>query len=122
MTLAHTIHFEGSQGNADLDSLFDGSVTYSCIQPALAQKLGMLHPLPKPREIKTSGESFLSEHAVLLDFYLNDFRLNDEFMLVSNLTQQVIIGELTMRKWKIKLNFETGEITPDPRAGKIILR
>ncbi|HEY0548725.1 MAG TPA: hypothetical protein VGF13_03930, partial [Verrucomicrobiae bacterium] len=59
---------------------------------------------------------------VRLEFYLNDLRLTDEFLVVPNLSEEVIIGATTMQKWKIKLDFEHEQIITDPRAARLILK
>jgi hypothetical protein len=123
MNIVRTLHYEGSKGQADLLSLFDSGSTYSCIHPDFAQELGMLEALPRPQEVETASKgSFIRiEQSVRLDFYLNNLRLSDEFVIVPNLAEQAIIGALTMQKWKIKLDFEHDEVITDPRVSRIIL-
>ena len=84
----------------------------------------MLQPLPQARETSMSapGCSTTSEQAALLTFTLNDLRLSDEFLVVSDAPHPVIIGELTQRKWQIKINEEANQVLTDPRVGKFILR
>jgi hypothetical protein len=56
-----------------------------------------------------------------LDFYVNGLRMTDEFMVVPNLSESVIIGATTLQKWKIKLDFEHDTIIIDPRVAKLKL-
>jgi len=123
MNIVRTLHFEGSKGQAELISLFDSGSTYSCIHPDLAQQLGNLELLPRPQKVETAskGHFIEIEQRVNLDFYLNNLRLSDEFVIVPNLAEQAIIGALTLQKWKIKLDFEHDEVITDPRVGRIIL-
>lgn len=124
MNIVRTLHYEGSKGQAELISLFDSGSTFSCIHPDYASELGNLERLPRPQNVETAakGNFILIEQAVLLDFYLNNLRLNDVFAVVPNLAEQAIIGALTMQKWKIKLDFEHDEVITDPRVSRIILR
>ena len=124
MILSRTLHFEGSRGVAELNTLFDSGATYSLVRADLAARLGPLDKLPRPLNFETaSAGGFLRvEDAVRLDFYLNDLRLTDEFMVVPGLSEEAIIGATTMQKWKIKLDFEHEDIITDPRAAKVILK
>ncbi len=123
MNIVRTLHYEGSKDQAELISLFDSGSTYSCVHPDFAQKLGEPQPLPKPRNVETAakGNFILIEQAVMLDFYLNNLRMDDVFIIVPNLAEEAIIGALTMQKWKIKLDFENDEVITDPRVSRIIL-
>ena len=123
MNLVRTLHFEGSKGQAELNSLFDSGATYSCIHPEVAEKLGILELLPRPQKVETAskGHFIEIEYRVNLDFYLNNLRLSDEFVIIPNLSEQAIIGALTLQKWKIKLDFEHDEIITDPRVSRLIL-
>ena len=117
------LNYRGSKGQADLNTLFDSGATYSCINPQIAATLGIVEPLPEPFELGTASEgSFIRvETRVVLNFYLNNLRLSDEFMVVPSLSEQAIIGASTMQKWKIKLDFETDEVITDPRVAKLRL-
>src|SRR5215211_1015872 len=105
--IIRTLHFAGSKGEAELESLFDGGSTYSCIRPDVAEALGVTQPLSRPREVKTASKgSFIRIEKVLpLDFYINNLLLDDNFLVVPNLAEQAIIGAATMQKWKIKLDY-----------------
>ena len=124
MVLTQTLNFRGSQGQADLNALFDSGSTYSCLAPEIAEKLGRLESLPDPLLVETAGKGhFIQvEERVSVDFYLNGLRLTDEFMIVPGLAEEAIIGATTMQKWRIKLDFEHDQIITDPRANRLILR
>ena len=124
MILTKTMHFEGSKGVAELTALFDSGATYSCIRPDLVPALEEARPLPRVMNVETAstGHYLRIEQVVRLEFYLNDLRLTDEFLVVPNLSEEVIIGATTMQKWKIKLDFEHEAIVTDPRAARMILK
>ena len=119
MTISRTLKFRGSVRNAILPAVFDGAADHSRIDLANAEALGIVTKLPEPLPLAISGEEV--EQAVSLEFKLNDLWLSDVFMVTMKQTNNVIIGELTMRKWKIKLDFDNDEIVTDPRAARRIL-
>ena len=113
----------GSKGSKESEAIFDSGATYSCIQPELAEKLGMIEPLPERMEFGTAkeGESLTAKHAVRLNFYLNGYRFSDEFMLIPRLSEEVIIGAKTLQAWRMKLDFENDEVIIDPKVTKLRL-
>lgn len=117
------IRLVGSKGEGKVIAIFDNGASYSCIQPELAKQLGMVEPLPKAMDFGTAkeGESLSANEAVRLNFHLNGYRFSDEFMLIPNLSQPVIIGAKTLQAWRMKLNFETDEVIIDPRVTKLRL-
>lgn len=123
MIITRTLNFRGSKGRDDLQTLFDSGSSLSCIHPDMADKLEPADALPDPFNVETAtkGHFIKVEQRVTLDFYLNNLRMSDEFVIVPGLAEQAIIGALTMQKWHIKLDFETDEVITDPRASRIIL-
>jgi 5-keto 4-deoxyuronate isomerase len=59
--------------------------------------------------------------AIRLNFYIDGYRFSDEFMLISDFSERIVIGAATLQKWRMKLNFETGEVIIDPRVTKLRL-
>ena len=115
------IKLVGSKGNKESEAIFDSGATYSCIQPELAEKLGMIEPLPERMEFGTAkeGEKLATEKRITLNFYLDGYRFSDEFMLIPGLSEPVIIGAATLQKWRMKLDFENDEVLIDPRVTKL---
>lgn len=112
------IHLEGSKGQTESVALFDSGASYSCIQPGIAEGLGNIETLPRPLKFSAAkdGETLSAAQRVGLDFYVDGNRLSDEFMLIPNLAEQVIIGAATLQKWRIKLDFEHDQVIIDPRV------
>ena len=124
MILSQKLHFEGSRGVAEMETLFDSGATYSLVRADMVDRLGQSERLPRPLNAETASEGqFLRiESAIRLEFYLNDLRLTDEFLVVPNLSEEAIIGAVTMQKWKIKLDFEHDTVVTDPRVTKVIIK
>ena len=123
MIIERTLEFRGSKGRANLMALFDSGATYSCVNASDVDGLANREPLPDPIDVETAsdGNFIRIVHRVGLDFYLDGLRMTDEFMVVPNLSESVIIGATTIQKWKIKLDFEHDTIILDPRVAKLKL-
>lgn len=117
------MRFAGSKGSSEVLAVFDSGATYSCIEPGLAARLGMVDRLPEPMDFGTAkeGEKLSAEFTVRLNFYINGYRLSDEFILIPGLSEQVVIGAATLQKWRLKLDFETEDVIVDPRVTKLRL-
>jgi hypothetical protein len=117
------IKLVGSKGEHKLDGLFDSGATYSCIDQDLAKELEILIPLPVPIPLETAekGRAVTVRERVTLDFHLDGYRFSDEFMVIPDLSSQLIIGAATMQKWRFKLDFEADEVIIDPRVTRLRL-
>ncbi len=117
------IRLVGSKGGKEVVALFDSGATYSCIEPQLAKELEQVIPLPEPMDFGTAknGEKLTSTERVSLNFYLYGYRFSDEFMLIPDLSEPVIIGAKTLQAWRMKLDFEADEVIIDPRVTKLRL-
>lgn len=84
-----SIRLVGSKDSEEVKAVFDSGATYSCIQPKLAQRLGAPEALPEPMDFNTAeeGRTVQAEQAVRLNFYLDDHRFSDEFMLIPGLSE-----------------------------------
>ena len=117
------IKLVGSKGEKIEITLFDSGATYSCIQKRIAQKLGNVELLPKPMKFGTAknGEKVIAKECVRLDFYIGKYRFSDEFMIIENLSEPVIIGAKTLQAWRMKLDFENDKVIIDPKVTKLRL-
>jgi hypothetical protein len=117
------IRLIGSKGSRQVWAMFDSGASYSIIQPGLAREIARLERLPAPKHFGTAekGRKVTAKERASLDFKLNGYTLSDEFMVVPNVTESVIIGAATMRKWRMKLDFEHDRVIIDPRVAKLRL-
>ena len=118
------LHYEGAKGEKVLYTLFDSGATFSCINEDLVEDLANIEPLFHPLKVGTASEGHFIEikNAVSLDFYIDDTRLSDEFMVVPGLSEEAILGVTTLQKWRIKLDFEHDQVVVDPKVAKAILK
>ncbi|RKX68691.1 hypothetical protein DRP53_10200 [candidate division WOR-3 bacterium] len=123
MVIEKRIVLKGSKGKEEITAVFDSGATYSCIQPELAENLGVTEPLPAPKHFGTAEKKrkVTARERVSLDFDLNGYTFSDEFMVIPGLSDPVIIGAKTLQAWRMKLDFENDEIIIDPRATKLRL-
>jgi Retroviral aspartyl protease len=107
-----------------LYALFDSGATFSCINPDMLEALETLSKLWKPMRVATAaiGTYLEIKEAVRLDFYYNDIRLSDEFMVIPGLSEDVILGVNTLQKWRIKLDFEHDTVIVDPKVALAMLK
>ncbi|MFH1004104.1 MAG: retropepsin-like aspartic protease [Bacteroidota bacterium] len=122
--ISQAVKFVGSKGEAKVETLFDSGASYSFINKTVANKLGNLEKLPEPLSFETaSKEQYIKiKERVILDFYINDIRFSDEFLISENLSEDVIIGIATMQKWRMKLDFDNDKVIVDKKASRLILK
>jgi hypothetical protein len=117
------IELVGSKSKRKEIALFDSGATYSCIRKEIAQELEIILPLTRPLKLITAQERNYIEvkERVVLDFYISGYRFSDEFLIIENLSEKVIIGAKTLQAWRLKLDFEKEDIIIDPRVTEIRL-
>jgi hypothetical protein len=117
------IELVGSKSKKKEIALFDSGATYSCIRKEIAQGLEIILPLTRPIKLITAQERNYIEvkERVVLDFYISGYRFSDEFLIIENLSEKVIIGAKTLQAWRLKLDFEKEDIIIDPRVTEVQL-
>ena len=117
------LFFIGTKGEKNFYTLFDSGVNLSCINPNYVENLETPIHLGRVRRVSTASEGHFIEinYRVILDFYINDVLLSDEFLVVPGLSEEAIIGAATMQKWRIKLNFDRDTVEVDPKVAKMQL-
>ena len=115
------LRLEGPLGEKEVTALFDSGASVSCIRPDIAEMLEISIPLRKPLQISTADEdnSMSVNEKVDLEFYIGEYHFWTEFFIVPKLTEEVIIGAITMQQWRFKLDFENEEVIIDPRVTRM---
>ena len=115
------LRFEGAKGKKTLYALFDSGANLSCINEEFANEIANLEAFLHPRKLATASEDHFIKvtHVILSDFYINGVRISDEFLVVPQLSEEVIIGATTMRKWRIKLDFNQSSVFVDPKVERL---
>jgi hypothetical protein len=108
----------GSKSEARLNTLFCSIGEFSFIKSDYANKLTLTQPIGRIRQfaIGSNGQSIEVSEAVCLEFYVSGILLCDGFYVVPELSHDAIIGAATMRKWRIRPDFEKGCLEVKPRV------
>ncbi len=123
-TIKIPLRFEGSKSEKTLYALFDTGATFSCLRDDIAELIGTPEKMRTPLEVATASHAHFMRitEAMRTDFYFEDIRLSDEFMVMPGLSEECIIGVNTMQKWRIKLDFEHDTVIIDPKVAKVMLK
>jgi Aspartyl protease len=124
MILERKLPFEGTDDVKELNALFDSGASYSCVNIRHVENdFATFIKLRRPYQVETAQEKTYMEitHLVHLDFELDNIRMSDDFLVVRNVSEDVIIGAYTMQKWKIKLDFENDVIITNPKVARLRL-
>ncbi len=115
--------FENANGCKNMNVIFDSSINISCINANQLTDFAEPQQLGRFRNISFSADSkpIVVKHVVCLDFFINGILLSDEFFVVPNLCIDAMIGITTIRKWRIKLNFEDDKVEVDFKVAKLQL-
>ena len=118
------LRLEGSRDEKYVYARFDTGATFSCLRDDIAEQIEIPTKLRTPLEVATAsaGHFVKISEALRADFYFNDIRLSDEFMVVPGLSEEAIIGVNTLQKWRIKLDFEHDTVIIDPKVAMLILK
>ena len=118
------IKLVGSKGRRDDIALFDCGATYSFIRRDIAEAIAPIDKLPEPMVFETAkkDEYITINERMTTNFYIDIYRLSDEFLVSDMISEAVIIGVQTMQKWRLKLDFEHDEVIVDPRVTRLMLK
>jgi len=113
--------FRGNKSDKYLYGLFDSGANLSAIRKDLAEQIDILIPLPQIKRLATANSNDFMQvsHRIVCDFFLNDVQLSDEFLVLEDLSEEVIIGAATMQKWRMKLDFEHDTVSVDSKVAKL---
>ena len=118
-----SIELVGPKTNVTVTALFDSGASVSCVDRALAERLGTPVTLPHPRKFGTAeqGRELVVTDSLHLDFRFKGLDLFDDFFVIPGLTEQVIVGAKTLQAWRMKLDFDQDDVIVDPRVARLRL-
>lgn len=113
------LKFEGSKKARTLNVLFSKQDSLSFIKEEVAAEIANLLQLRHSKKIILNGKALEATHAIVVDFYINDICLSDEFLVVKDLDTDVIINDATIRKWRIKVKEENNTVYVNPALAQL---
>ena len=116
------IVLKGDKGDRKFHALWDNGSSESFIRSDLAEKVGTILKLSTPREFEMGkGILLVKESTGIVDVEVEGYNLFWHFLVVLNLSEELIIGADFLQRWKIKLDPENEKIIIDPKALKLKL-
>jgi len=117
------IRLVGSKGEVEVKALFDSGGTYSFVRADIAERVETVLPLPEPMRFATAKPDAPVEATkrIVCNFYIDGVRYSDEFLVLDEMTEDLIIGAKTMRAWGIKLDMEHEKVELTRRDYKLRL-
>lgn len=116
------IMLRGDKGEGRFQALWDNGSSESFIRRDLAGNVGTILRLSAPRQFEM-GKGMLSveESTGIVNVKVEGFDLFWHFLVVPDLSEELIIGADFLQRWKIKLDPESERIIIDPKALKLKL-
>jgi len=112
----------GDKGEGKFQALWDNGSSESFMRRDLAEGVGTILRLDAPREFEMGrGSLSVSESTGVLSVEVEGFNLFWHFLVVPNLSEELIIGADFLQRWEIKLDPESERIIIDPKALKLKL-
>lgn len=115
------IKLYGNKGTKEVKALFDSGASESFIRADIAKELASPTRLPNPKTFEMGRGSLKVTRAMIGDVQLNGSSLFATLLVVSNLSEELILGADFFQRWKIRLNPENEEFILDKDALKLKL-
>lgn len=116
------VALKGDKGDGEFHALWDNGCSESFIRRDLAEKVATILKLSAPREFEMGkGTLSVAESTGILDVEAEGYNLFWHFLVVPDLSEELIIGADFLQRWKIKLDPENEKIIIDPKALKLKL-
>lgn len=113
----------GDKGERRVQALFDTGASASFIRRDVAEPLATLVRLPSA-EVYTLGDGvgrLRATETVILHVLLKGIRISDNFIVVPRLSDEMIIGANTLRKWRMRLDLDNEDVLIDRRVSRLLL-
>ena len=112
----------GDKGEGKFRALWDNGSSESFIRKDLAEKVGTISRLSAPRKFEMGkGDLLVGESTGIVDVEVEGYNLFWHFLVVPDLSEELIIGADFLQRWEIKLDPESERIIIDPKALKLKL-
>jgi len=112
---------QGNKRKRRVEALFDSGASECFIRDNLARTIGRSMRLSQPKWVELGRGRLKVSEAIEATITINGYRLHWYFVLIPQLTEEVIIGADFFQRWKIKLDPEHERILVDPKALRLKL-
>lgn len=116
------IPLRGDKGERSVSALLDNGSSESFIRKELAEEIATISRLDIRREFEMGrGTLSVAESTGVLSVVIDGFNLFWHFLVVPNLSEELILGADFLQRWKIRLDPEGEKIIIDEKALKLRL-
>jgi len=112
---------QGNQGEKEIRILFDTDASQCFVRKDIAEEVTVLGKAPRKMKFETATGVVETEEAIFADVWLNGTPLFWTFIVVPDLTEELILGADFFQRWKISLDPEREDVTFDHSALKMKL-
>lgn len=111
----------GSLGAKVVRALFDTGASHCFIRKDVAEAISPLSRAPRKLQFETATGVAETEEVIFAEVWVNGYPLFWTFLVVPELSEELILGSDFFQRWKIRLDPEREEIILDPNALKLKL-
>lgn len=106
----------GALGTKTLTALMDTTASWSYIRKDEAMSIAPPYKVAEPIAVRLGKVASQADEVMISDVEFGGYRMYGTFIIVPELTEELIIGADFLQLWKIKLDPMTEEIIIDPSA------
>ncbi len=115
------LKLQGHQGRRIVNTLFDTGASQCFVRKNIAQEIAALSKAPVEMRFETATGIMETDELIFAQVRINGHQLFGTFIVVPELSEELILGADFFQRWKITLDPENEEIAIDPNALKMKL-
>jgi hypothetical protein len=102
----------GDKGSAAVTVLFDTGATQSFIRRGIAEKIATIVKLPKPLDFRQADGKvgITASEAAIVTLSAGGQSITDNFLIIDDSINDIILGESAMRRFGLKIDMERGAV------------
>ncbi|HIC92186.1 MAG TPA: hypothetical protein EYP21_09045 [Syntrophaceae bacterium] len=115
------MELRGPKGGRRFKALMDTGASESFIRATEARLIARPFKMAEPITLELGKGKIKADRIIFANVQLDGYRLHWTFIVISGLSEEVIVGADFFQRWKIKLDPETEKVIIDPKALRIKL-
>lgn len=112
---------EGDRSKKEVTTLFDAGASQCFVRKDIAEQVSTIGKAPTRLKFETATGIVETEEVIFAQIWLNGSPLFWTFIVVPDLTEELILGSDFFQRWKIRLDPEHEKIAFDPSSLKLKL-